>query len=71
MIQVHSLQRAGAEDLYVLTYTDPNYPDQATNTIYQGSEKEVRDFMAAGGLSKVAIDQRFASRHGKQRRSRK
>lgn len=59
MIQVHNLQRSGAEDLYVLTYTDPNHPDHATNSVYQGSEEQVRALMAEGGLSQQAIDERF------------
>lgn len=59
MIQVHNLQRSGAEDLYVLTYTDPNHPDHATNSIYQGSEEQVRALMAEGGWATLSAPRRF------------
>jgi len=58
VIQVHSLHRAG-EDLFVLVYTDPNHPDHATNTIFEGSEQQVRNLMAAGGLTHEEIDEWF------------
>lgn len=59
MFQVHSLQRVGSEDLYVLVFTDPNHPDHAVETDFQGSEKEVRDKLAEGELTPEAIDQWF------------
>jgi hypothetical protein len=59
VIQVHSLDRAANEDLFVLEYTDPNHPDHATNTIFQGSEQQVRDLMVAGGLTNAAITEWF------------
>lgn len=58
MIQVHSLQRAGAD--YVLNYTDPNNPDHAPITIYQGTEQQVRDLMTAGGLTPEVINDWFS-----------
>jgi hypothetical protein len=59
VIQVHSLDRAGNEDLFVLEYTDPNHPDHATNTIFQGSEQQVRNLMTAGELTHEEIDEWF------------
>lgn len=69
MIQVHSLQRAGAD--YVLTYTDPNNPDHATNTIYQGTEQQVRERMTEGGLTPEAINHWFAPPRKKRQTKKK
>ena len=60
MITVHSLVKSGEEDLFVLTYTDPNHPDHAVNSIFQGSEQQVRDRMAEGELAQDAVDNWFA-----------
>lgn len=58
-IQVHSLMRAGAEDLYVLVYTDPDNPDKSKETQKQGSGQQIDQVMRDGGLSNAEIENWF------------
>lgn len=63
MIQVLNLQKDGIEQpqFFLLTYRDPALGEAHEQTIKSGTEAQLREVLANGGIAQADIDSLFAN----------